>query len=93
MRSTQDVFNARYVVRSTNHGCDAIAARQKRCSLSVVGHIHAAQLLRVIVFSDRPARIRADLAVDLPYPRHRDHPELLSLRREALGLLGLAGDW
>ena len=41
MRSTQDLFNARYVVRSTNHGCDAIAARQKRCSLSVVGHIHA----------------------------------------------------
>jgi NitT/TauT family transport system ATP-binding protein len=49
---------------------------------------------RVIVFIDRPARLRADLAVDLPYPRrHRDHPELLRLRREALGLLGLAGDW
>jgi len=37
--------------------------------------------------------LRADLAVDLPYPRHRDHPELLRLRREALGLLGLGGDW
>ena len=48
---------------------------------------------RVIVFSDRPARIRADLAVDLPYPRHRDDPELLRLRREALELLGLARDW
>jgi NitT/TauT family transport system ATP-binding protein len=48
---------------------------------------------RVLVFSDRPARLRADLAVDLPYARHRDHPELLRLRREALGLLGLAGDW
>ena len=47
----------------------------------------------MIVFSDRPARRRADLAVDLPYPRDRDHPELLRLRREALGLLGLAGDW
>jgi len=55
----------------------------------------AARLLsnRVIVFSDRPVRLRADLAVDLPYPRHRDHPELPRLRREALGLLGLAGDW
>jgi hypothetical protein len=41
----------------------------------------------------RQAALRADLAVDLPYPRHRDHPELLRLRREALGLLGLAGDW
>ena len=48
---------------------------------------------RVIVLSDRPARIRADLAVDLPYPRHRDHPELLRLRREVLELLGLGGDW
>ena len=36
----------------------------------------------MLIFSDRPARLRADLAVDLPYPRHRDHPELL---REALG--------
>ena len=48
---------------------------------------------RVIVFSDRPARITADLPVDLPYPRHRDHPDLLRLRREALGLLGLAANW
>jgi NitT/TauT family transport system ATP-binding protein len=52
-----------------------------------------AQFLPVIVFGDRPARLRADLAVDLPYPRHCDHPELLRLRREALGLLGLGGDW
>jgi NitT/TauT family transport system ATP-binding protein len=63
--------------------------------LMVTHDVEEALLLanRVIVFSDRPARIRADLAVDLPYPRHRDHPELLRLRREALGLLGLAGDW
>lgn len=63
--------------------------------LMVTHDVEEALLLanRVIVFSDRPARIRADLAVDLPFPRHRDHPELLRLRREALGLLGLAGDW
>ena len=63
--------------------------------LMVTHDVEEALLLanRVIVFSDRPARIRADLAVDLPYPRHRDHPELLRLRRETLGLLGLAGDW
>ena len=48
---------------------------------------------RVVVFSDRPARVRAELVVDLPYPRHRDHPELLRLRREALGLLGLGANW
>jgi NitT/TauT family transport system ATP-binding protein len=45
---------------------------------------------RVVVFSDRPARVRADLTVDLAYPRHRDDPELVRLRREILGLLGLA---
>ncbi|HEY2875401.1 MAG TPA: ABC transporter ATP-binding protein [Reyranella sp.] len=63
--------------------------------LMVTHDVEEALLLanRVIVFSDRPARIRADLAVDLPYPRHRDHPELLRLRREALELLGLARDW
>ncbi len=63
--------------------------------LMVTHDVEEALLLsnRVIVFSDRPARLRADLAVDLPYPRHRDHPELLRLRREALGLLGLGGNW
>ncbi|WP_425067992.1 ABC transporter ATP-binding protein [Reyranella sp.] len=63
--------------------------------LMVTHDVEEALLLsnRVIVFSDRPARIRADLKVDLPYPRHRDHPELLRLRREVLGLLGLGGDW
>jgi len=63
--------------------------------LMVTHDVEEALLLanRVIVFSDRPARIRADFVVDLPYPRHRDHPELLRLRREALGLLGLGRDW
>jgi NitT/TauT family transport system ATP-binding protein len=44
---------------------------------------------RVLVFTDRPARVKADLPVDLPYPRHRDDPRLVALRREALELLGL----
>lgn len=63
--------------------------------LMVTHDVEEALLLsnRVIVFSDRPARVRADLRVDLPYPRHRDHPELLRLRREILSLLGLGGDW
>lgn len=43
---------------------------------------------RVIVLSDRPAAIRADLPVDLPYPRHRDDPELVRLRRTIFGILG-----
>ncbi|QCO17535.1 ABC transporter ATP-binding protein (plasmid) [Azospirillum brasilense] len=48
---------------------------------------------RVIVFSERPARIKAEIAVDRPYPRHRDDPVLVELRHKALELLGLAGSW
>ena len=48
---------------------------------------------RVIVLSDRPARIRADIAVDLPYPRHRGDPYLADLRKQILGLLGLDATW
>ena len=44
---------------------------------------------RVIVFSDRPARIKAEFIVDKPYPRHRDDPEIVALRREILATLGL----
>lgn len=43
---------------------------------------------RVVVFSDRPARIKAVLPVDLPYPRHRDAPALQALRSEILALMG-----
>jgi NitT/TauT family transport system ATP-binding protein len=48
---------------------------------------------RVIVLSDRPASIRADIRVDLPFPRHRGDPRLAELRRQILGLLGLDADW
>ncbi|KAA6123169.1 ABC transporter ATP-binding protein [Cupriavidus cauae] len=48
---------------------------------------------RVIVFSDRPARIRAEIEVDLPYPRHRGDPRLTEMRHEALRHLGLDASW
>jgi NitT/TauT family transport system ATP-binding protein len=48
---------------------------------------------RVIVLSDRPASIKADVPVDLVYPRHRGDPRLAELRREVLGLLGLDANW
>ncbi len=48
---------------------------------------------RVVVFSDRPARIRQVLVNDLPYPRHRGDPRLAELRLEALALLGLDASW
>jgi NitT/TauT family transport system ATP-binding protein len=48
---------------------------------------------RVIVLSDRPATIKADVPVELPYPRHRGDPRLAELRREVFGLLGLDAKW
>ena len=48
---------------------------------------------RVIVLSDRPARVKADIRVDRPYPRHRGDPYLADLRRQILGLLGLDATW
>jgi NitT/TauT family transport system ATP-binding protein len=44
---------------------------------------------RVIVFSERPARIVAEVHNDAPYPRHRDDPKLVALRRQVLAQLGL----
>ena len=44
---------------------------------------------RVIVFTERPARIKAEFRVSKPYPRHRDDPELVGLRRQVLATLGL----
>jgi len=37
----------------------------------------------------RPARLKAEFKVDKDYPRHRDDPEIVALRREILGTLGL----
>ncbi|MEZ2410366.1 ABC transporter ATP-binding protein [Bosea sp. RCC_152_1] len=48
---------------------------------------------RVVIFSDRPASVKADFAVDLPYPRHRGDPRLSGLRHESLRLLGLDASW
>ncbi|RZS34955.1 ABC transporter ATP-binding protein [Corticibacter populi] len=48
---------------------------------------------RVVVFSPRPAAVKADFQVDLPYPRHRGDPRLAELRRESLALLGLDASW
>ncbi|MGY4502059.1 NitT/TauT family transport system ATP-binding protein [Bradyrhizobium sp. GM24.11] len=48
---------------------------------------------RVIVLSDRPARIRAEVVNARPYPRHRGDSHLAELRREIMGHLGLAETW
>ena len=38
----------------------------------------------MIVLSDRPARIKADIPVERPYPRHRGDPYLADLRKQIL---------
>lgn len=70
--------------------------RRARFSALLVTHdVEEALFLaqRVIVFSPRPARVTAELCVDLPYPRHRGDPAFAALRREALGHLGLDASW
>jgi NitT/TauT family transport system ATP-binding protein/sulfonate transport system ATP-binding protein len=67
---------------------------QKRgfTALLVTHDVEEALLLssRVIVLSDRPARIKATFDIALPYPRHRDDGEIVALRRKILATLGLA---
>jgi NitT/TauT family transport system ATP-binding protein len=69
--------------------------RQGYTALLVTHDVEEALLLanRVIVFSDRPAKIQAQLSIDRSYPRHRDDPYLVDLRRQILGLLGLGENW
>lgn len=69
--------------------------RQGYTALLVTHDVEEALLLanRVIVFSDRPATIKAELTIDRSYPRHRDDPYLVDLRKQILGLLGLGNSW
>lgn len=69
--------------------------QQRYSSLLVTHDVEEALLLcdRVLVFSNRPARILAELKVERDYPRHRDDPHLVELRQQALQLLGLGSSW
>jgi NitT/TauT family transport system ATP-binding protein len=48
---------------------------------------------RVIVLSERPARIKAEVVNELPYPRHRGDPRIAELRHDVLSQLGLDAAW
>lgn len=53
----------------------------------------AAQLAdRVIVLSDRPARIRAEVTLSLPRPRELTHPQVVRAVHQILTILGLEHD-
>jgi NitT/TauT family transport system ATP-binding protein len=63
--------------------------------LLVTHDVEEALLLadRVVVLTERPARIKAEIVVERPHPRHHDDPELVALRHRALGLLGFGSSW
>jgi NitT/TauT family transport system ATP-binding protein len=48
---------------------------------------------RVIVLSERPAHIKAEVVNPWPYPRHRGDPRLAELRHEVFAHLGLDATW
>ena len=48
---------------------------------------------RVIVLSERPAHVTAEIVNPQPYPRHRGDPLLAELRHEVFAHLGLDATW
>ena len=48
---------------------------------------------RVIVLSQRPAHIKAEIVNTRPYPRHRGDPHLAELRHQVFAHLGLDATW
>jgi NitT/TauT family transport system ATP-binding protein len=73
----------------------ALWQRQGFSVLLVTHDVEEALFLaqRVVVLSDRPARITAEIRNDEPYPRHRGSPRLAELRHQALRALGLDATW
>jgi NitT/TauT family transport system ATP-binding protein len=59
-------------------------------ALLVTHDVEEALLLanRVIVLSDRPARIKADPPIGLPQPRRRDDARIVRLRHDILSIMG-----
>jgi NitT/TauT family transport system ATP-binding protein len=64
-------------------------------TLLVTHDIEEALLMatRIVVLSERPATMKADIRLDKPYPRHRGDPDLVAKRQEILGLLGFEAAW
>jgi NitT/TauT family transport system ATP-binding protein len=63
--------------------------------LLVTHDVEEALLLadRVVVLSERPAHINAEIPVGRPHPRHRDDPELVALRHRVLQIMGFESSW
>jgi NitT/TauT family transport system ATP-binding protein len=69
--------------------------KQQTTVLFVTHSIDEALLLadRILVFTPRPGRIAADIAVDLPRPRAPQSKEFSALARELRGLVGAERDF
>jgi NitT/TauT family transport system ATP-binding protein len=69
--------------------------RSRFTALLVTHDVEEALFLagRVILLSERPAHIKAEIVNALPYPRHRGDPHLAELRREVFAHLGLGSTW
>ena len=64
-------------------------------TLLVTHDIEEALLMatRIVVLSERPAAMKADIRLEKPYPRHRGDPDLVAKRQDILGLLGFEAAW
>jgi len=69
--------------------------RESFTALLVTHDVEEALFLagRVIVLSERPAQVKAEIINARPYPRHRGDPHLAELRHEVFSQLGLAASW
>jgi NitT/TauT family transport system ATP-binding protein len=66
--------------------------RQRPCTVVLVTHDieEAAQLAdRIVVLSERPARVCYELTLDLPRPRELTHPQVVDTVHRILAMLGL----
>lgn len=68
-------------------------SQRPRTGIFVTHNTLEAALLadRIVVLSDGPARIVADLRVDLPRPRHAEDPDVFAVHRAVGAALGAAG--